>query len=305
MSHHVNNKQHKMVAIKSEMEIHDMVIKQSCVAIGVAMVVGCGSAWADELDDQLDVLDKEVSQLERLNFRQIYSGSPGSSSGAPSAYGASWGSFGFGVGVQERTRGSSKTDGGGGLSIGFGNAQALVGINVAVSITDFLNDERDGPGFEGGTAGLKIHRSLGDHGALGKNAAVALGVDNLFEFGRQSDIDETYYLVYSNKINFAGSVDQPFTRLFYSFGIGNGRFQTERQVREDTDTVGLFGSVGTNIIAPLNAFVEWTGQNANLGFSLVPLREYPLTLTFSIVDLFQTAGDGARLSLGVGYGFSF
>lgn len=275
------------------------------ITIGVVLSSWGGAVLADELDEQLAILDKQVSQLEGLSFRQIYSGSPGSSSGAPSAYGASWGSFGVGVGVQDRTRGTEQTDGGGGLSIGFGNAQKWAGINVAISITDVLNDERDGPGFEAGTAGLKIHRSLGDHGAFGNTAAVALGIDNLLEFGRQSDIDETYYLVYSNKLQFAGSVDQPLTRLFYSLGVGDGRFRTERQVAEDANTVGVFGSIGTNISAPLNVFLEWTGQNANVGLSYVPLYNYPLTLTLSAVDLLSTAGDGVRFSLGVGYGFSF
>jgi hypothetical protein len=59
------------------------------------------------------------------------------------------------------------------------------------------------------------------------------------------------------------------------------------------------------VAEPVNLIAEWTGQDLNLGVSIVPFREIPLVITPALADVTNNAGDGARFVLGIGYGFSF
>ncbi|MGL5193189.1 MAG: hypothetical protein ACRC8Y_06255, partial [Chroococcales cyanobacterium] len=57
-----------------------------------------------------------------------YAASPGITVMTPSGYGAGWGSAGFGLGLQERTRFTNTSDGVAGFGIGFGNPRENIGL---------------------------------------------------------------------------------------------------------------------------------------------------------------------------------
>jgi hypothetical protein len=50
---------------------------------------------------------------------------------------------------------------------------------------------------------------------------------------------------------------------------------------------------------------DWTGQDLNLGVSLAPFPALPLVVTPALADLTGRAGDGARFTVGAGFGLRF
>jgi hypothetical protein len=99
-------------------------------------------------------------------------------------------------------------------------------------------------------------------------------------------------------------LDDPFSRIALTAGIGNGRFRSEEAVTDDEDTVGVFGSIAVRVARPVSAIVEWTGQDLAVGLSITPIRGFPLVITPALRDI-AGAGDGARFVLGTGISFQF
>ena len=90
-----------------------------------------------------------------------------------------------------------------------------------------------------------------------------------------------------------------------SGGIGNGRFRTIDDVRQDNKTVNVFASGSLLIHEQLSAIVDYTGQDVNVGVSIVPLQQFPLVITPALADLTGAASKTPRLILGVGIGMHF
>lgn len=97
----------------------------------------------------------------------------------------------------------------------------------------------------------------------------------------------------------------PFRTVTTSIGVGNGRFRSEEDARADTKTANVFASAGVQLTSFASVIADWTGQDLNLGVSLVPFRGVPLIITPSLADVTGNAGDGARFTLGGGLGFKF
>jgi hypothetical protein len=95
------------------------------------------------------------------------------------------------------------------------------------------------------------------------------------------------------------------SRVTASIGIGGGRFRSESAINRGDEDPNIFGSVGVQVAQPVSAIAEWTGQDLNLGASITPFPGIPFVITPAAADITNTAGDGARFILGVGYGISF
>ena len=65
----------------------------------------------------------------------------------------------------------------------------------------------------------------------------------------------------------------------------------------------MFGGVGLRITSHLAATADWTGQDLNAGFTIMPLRGTGLVVSLGAADLTHSAGSGARFIAGLGYGF--
>ncbi|MBW4573800.1 MAG: hypothetical protein KME08_00785 [Aphanothece sp. CMT-3BRIN-NPC111] len=209
----------------------------------------------------------------------------------PSAYGKSWGDASIGLGLQSQTRFSDKADGVLGVGIGLGNAQQSVGLDVGLTIVDLGN-------LQDGTFSFKLHRRLPD------DFAVAVGVKNLIKFG-QPDSGTSAYGVATKMFRLQDSINKPFSRLYLSGGIGSGQFRSESDIKNNIDSVGVFGSLAVRVAEPVTAITEWTGQDLTLGLSFRPFRKIPLVITPAVTDVTGNAGDGSRFILGIGYGTSF
>lgn len=221
-----------------------------------------------------------------------YKVSPGVSIMNPSAYGASWGKIGIGVGYQDRTRFTDNNDAVVGLAFGLGDAQKYVGLEVGIGITDVDNP------FSDGKVSLKLHRQLPE------DFNIALGVQGIGDWG-ETDGGSSVYGVVSKRIVIQEITSQPFSEIYLSLGVGGGQFRSESDIDNGVNSVGVFGSVAVRVIEPISFITEWTGQDLTLGLSIVPFRNLPFVIVPAITDVTNTAGDGTRFILGASYRFSF
>ncbi|MBD2296270.1 hypothetical protein H6G06_23005 [Anabaena sphaerica FACHB-251] len=217
--------------------------------------------------------------------------SPGITMLTPSAYGKSWGRASFGAGLQSRARFTDTADGALGVGIGFGDAKKSVGLDVNIGVVDISS-------FEDGNISFKLHRQLP------ADFAVAVGVKNFVTFG-DTDGGTSGYGVITKMFRLQDSNSKPFSRLYVSAGVGGGQFRSESDISNKIDSVGIFGSVALKIAQPVNAIVEWSGQDLALGLSVAPFKKIPLVITPGISDITGNAGDGTRFILGIGYSISF
>ncbi|MGM3305367.1 hypothetical protein ACSQ6I_05150 [Anabaena sp. WFMT] len=227
--------------------------------------------------------------LEKKKARPLPS--PGITMLTPSAYGKSWGRASFGVGLQSRARFTDTADGVLGVGIGFGDGKKLVGLDVNIGVVDISS-------FENGNISLKLHRQLP------YDLAVAVGVKNLVTFG-DTDGGTSAYGVITKMFRLQDSDSEPFSRLYVSAGVGGGQFRSESNIRNNIDSLGVFGSVALKVAQPVTTIVEWSGQDLGLGISVAPFKKIPLVITPGISDITGNAGDGIRFILGIGYSISF
>ncbi len=215
-----------------------------------------------------------------------------SSIATPTAFGADRNQAYIGASYQSRTRFTNTDDGAIAAGIGFGDARKTIGLETTLTSYSTF---REGF-FTNSGISIKAHR------LIGKDLAVAVGVDNLITFGHPDGGSDVYGVV---------SKVFPFKKGDYSrsvtasIGLGGGRFRSESDYLHGVDSVNVFGSVGVRVAEPVTVIGEWTGQNLNLGASIQPFRNIPLIITPAIADITGSSGDGARFVLGVGYGFKF
>lgn len=219
------------------------------------------------------------------------SSSPGITMLTPSAYGKSWGRASVGVGLQSRARFTDTADGALGVGFGLGDAKKSVGLDINIGIVDISS-------FEDGSISWKLHRQLPE------DFAVAVGVKNFVTFGN-TDGGTSGYGVITKMFRLQDSEQKPFSRLYVSAGVGGGQFRSESDVRNQIDSVGVFGSAALRIAQPVSAIVEWSGQDLGLGVSVAPFKNIPLVITPGISDITGNAGDGTRFILGIGYSVAF
>ncbi len=219
--------------------------------------------------------------------------SPSTTLTIPSAYGQQWGKVGIGLGIQSRTRYTNQADGGLGIGIGLGNPQTGVGVDVGINILDLVGNTA-----QEGSVSLKIHRQLP------QNWAIAVGVQNAIQWGN-TDGGSSVYGVVSKRFDLRENISEPFSRVYASVGVGGGQFRSEDDILQKRNSIGVFGSVAVRVIPPVNAIAEWNGQDLNLGVSVTPFPNLPLVITPALTDITGNAGDGSRLTVGVGYVISF
>jgi len=260
------------------------------VAGATALMGGLSGAGGQSPDALRDPFRLDLSPAVRSAL--LYANRPGSSVATPTAYGASWGQVFVGAGWQERGRYIEKPDGAVMAGLGFGNPRELVGLEVVYTSFSTVRS-----GFFSRTAlSFKVHR------VLSGSTAIAAGWENALVRG-PTDGGSSGFGVVSHVFHLGDPLERPFRTLTASLGVGNGRFRSERQVQAGTGALGVFGSVGLRLVAPVALIADWTGQDLALGTSVVPIRSLPLVLTAGVQDVTRRAGDGPRLTVGAGAAF--
>jgi hypothetical protein len=223
------------------------------------------------------------------------------------AFGPSWGDAFIGGGFQAQTRGvysttthtvSANGQNDGGISAGFGlwNPKDAIGIEVDLaSLSTFRSGLGNRTAFS-----FKASRMLDD------NSAIAVGVENAFiAGGGQTDGTDSWYGVATRVFMLPDNSTGMFKAITASVGIGNGRFRFIQDVANNRSTVNAFGSASLLVVDQLSVIADYTGQDLDLGLSVVPFKAFPLILTPAISDVTQTASQTARFTLGVGIGMHF
>jgi len=239
-------------------------------------------------------LQEELRSLEDIDTQEPLRASPALSIVIPTAYGAHRNTGFVSATYQERTRYSDVDDGALGIGIGLGDAEKSVGVELSYALASF-GSNRD---FGSGGFNAKVHRRLP------QGWAVAAGWNGLINLGDDNDFEHSVYGVVSKIIRTREDINQPFSRVAITAGIGNGQFRTEEAVEDDNGTINVFGNVAVRVAEPVSLIAEWTGQDLGVGVSIAPFKNIPLVITPALRDI-AGAGDGARFVLGAGLAFKF
>ena len=277
--------------------------------LGVAALLGsAGSAAAQDIDALRAKFLLPVNEVRQaIAPGGFFRGAPGTNTGSPLAFGPSWGDGFVGGGFQNETRGvknrttlvmgaNGANDGSISAGMGFGDSRDAIGLEAVVtSLSTFRS------GFGSRTAfSFKVHRMLDN------TSAIALGVENAFiAGGGKTDGTSSVYAVASKVLMLPANSTGLFKAVTLSGGVGNGRFRLVNDVLRDKSTVNVFGAGSVMVNDMFSAIADWTGQDLNVGVSIVPFKQFPVVFTPSIADVTGTAAASARFLLGVGIGMHF
>lgn len=222
----------------------------------------------------------------------------------PIGYGGYFGNVGLGVAYQSSTALGNKDDGNFGATVSLGDPSKFVGVDLTFTVNSISDNPNRGNGgnFGSNTLTLQLSRLISDDWSFG------IGAENLVSFdARNISTTKSYYAVTTKVFQLDRDRRKPFSTLYTSIGLGNGRFLPAGKVTVQGESgVNVFGSVAIQAIEGVNGIVEWSGQDLNLAVSVVPFRNIPLAITPAVVDLIGTSQNrGARFNISVGYSFNF
>jgi hypothetical protein len=241
--------------------------------------------------NELDNLPKQTFTTSNGNSRTL---SPGFTISNPSGFGADNNTV-FLVGdYQGRTRDTKLDAGVMTLGVGLGDARKAVGAEFSYTQDSFETDRESG-GFN-----AKLHRRISD------DSSIAVGWNHFARIGNYLNYPKnSYYAAYTKVFKTREYLEQPFSRVAVTTGIGSGQFLNEKEASsKDPDGLNVFGTVAVRVAQPVSAIAEWTGQDLALGLSIAPFKNIPLVITPAFRDI-TGAGDGARFVLGTGLSFQF
>jgi hypothetical protein len=181
-----------------------------------------------------------------------------------------------------------------GIGIGLGDAQKAVGVELSYALASF-GGSRD---FGSGGFNAKVHRQLPN------GFAVAAGWNGFLNVGGNNDFENSVYGVVSKIIKTREDINQPFSRVALTAGVGSGQFRSEDNAVNDSGGVNVFGNVAVRVARPVSVIAEWSGQDLGVGVSIAPFKNIPLVITPAVRDI-AGAGDGPRFVLGTGLAFKF
>ncbi|HUF08684.1 MAG TPA: hypothetical protein VMO47_05140 [Rhodothermales bacterium] len=259
--------------------------------------ISLNDSTADSLDDFRSRFLLDMPSTVRIRVAAV--SLPGSSVNSPTAYGADFRDV-FAIAVyQDRTRYADRPDGAAAVGLGLGDSRKAVGLEFAFTNYNVFT-EADRDETRDVSVSAKVHRQVTD------NLSLAVGVENGVALrGEIGDSGTSYYGVATRNFRLRSNLQRPFSMLTASAGIGNGRFRSERQIVDGDERLNVFGSLGIQVVRALGVVADWTGQDLNAGLSIAPLKRVPFIITAAYADVTGRAGDGARLVIGVGYGYSF
>lgn len=236
--------------------------------------------------------------------------------GTPTAFGANTGFF-LGAGYQNETRpliynavpGTAKQGETYAYSVGLGLGDSRNFLGLETVATTY--NRGGASSFDNGGISFKVHKLLGD------NFAIAGGYENAITFGSNSGFNpvapdggvnggRTGYGVASVILNPDPNMGF-FSNTTLSVGAGAGRFRTVGDIRNNRDTINVFGSVGTRLSSNFSLVADWNGQDLGVGLPIsIPFGSgASFQVTPALVDLTNSETGGSRFTVSGGLGFNF
>ncbi|HVT37481.1 MAG TPA: hypothetical protein VHE78_00405 [Gemmatimonadaceae bacterium] len=274
--------------------------------VGFALVAGRAAAQSGEdIRKQFLLPIPDVSKMAGPGT--FFRGSPGTNLFTPLAFAPGWGDVFFDGDYQAETRGTKGADGtfttnggnDGAVSGGFGIGNSAKAVSLETVITT-LSTFRSG-WFNRTAFSFKVSRLLNN------TSAIAVGVENAFiAGGGKTDGTDSWYAVVSKVFQLPNSADRRlFRAVTLSGGLGNGRFLLLDDLDNNKRTVNIFGSASVLIHDQLSVIGDYSGQDVNVGVSIVPFTPFPVVFTPIFSDLTRTASKSPRFTLSVGIGMKF
>lgn len=279
-------------SLESTLDINSSIPQETINSQQTEKLAAEGELIADRTQE-VEELQEELRNLEEVDGGK-FQASPSLSIVIPTGFGADRGTGFVGATYQEQTRFSNKDDGSLGIGVGLGDARKAVGVELSYTIASF-GSNRD---FGSGGFNLKVHRQLGN------DWAVAAGWNGFIDVGDDNDFEDSVYGVVSKVVRTRDDINQPFSRVAFSAGLGSGQFQTADDVADDEDNINVFGNVAVRVARPVSVIAEWSGQDLGVGVSIAPFKNVPLVITPAVRDL-TGAGNEARFVLGTGFAWKF
>lgn len=220
--------------------------------------------------------------------------------GNPSGYGADANTIYLNADYQNKTRGTNTSDGELGIGVGLGDSVKAVGVDLNYTINSFGSNNNGGKFGEGGLS-AKLHKKLGD------DASIAIGWNQFATVGTSDYPSNSYYVSGTKILVTKEDINQPLSRVAITAGVGGGvfnKYQPDLNNRQPTSGVSPFASVAIRVTKPLSAIIEYSGESLSAGVSVVPVDNFPLTVTPVVRDITGNNG-GARFSVGVSTSFKF
>ncbi len=266
------------------------------------------STDSKEIQNELDTIKNNQNQQADANSYNPKS-SPAFAIFNPVGFGADKNLVFFSLDYQARTRYTNTSDGEAGLGIGLGDARESVGVELSYSINSFGTSSS----FGSGAFNAKVHKRIAE------DTAVAVGWNQFLKIGASDYPNNSYYAVGTKILRTREDINDPFSRLALTAGVGSGVFLPFDESPSSNNRSGLnvFGSVGVRIARPVSAVVEWTGQDLAAGVSIAPFENFPLVITPAFRDIAgignstatnpaaQNPNGGARFVLGASVSFNF
>jgi hypothetical protein len=265
-----------------------------------------------ELQDRLRNIENNQAPILTDKFNSYNPRtSPGFAIFNPVGFGADNNLVFFALSYQSHARFTPQSDSEGGIGIGVGDAVNSVGAELSYSINSFGSSA----GFGSGAFNAKLHKRLSDDSAvaIGWNQFATIftgpgkdGIASPSDYPRNS-----YYAVGSKIFRTREDINEPFSRVAVTGGVGSGVFLPFDGTTLDRTGLNAFGSMGVRVARPVSAIVEWTGQDLSAGLSIAPFENFPLVITPAFRDIVgvinpaTNANAGARFVLGASVAFNF
>jgi hypothetical protein len=263
-----------------------------------------------DLQDRLNNINNNQPLTDKFNTYQPHT-SPGFAIFNPVGFGIDNNTIFLALSYQNRTRFTQTTDFEGGIGIGLGDARKSVGAEISYSINSFGSSQALGSG----SFNAKLHKRLSEDTAvaIGWNqfADVYLGPGKNASNARFDYPKNSYYVVGSKIFRTREDINEPFSRVAVTGGLGGGVFLPFDGNTLTRGGINAFGSVGVRVARPVSAIVEWTGQDLGIGLSIAPFENFPLVLTpafrdiTGVTDPGNNRNAGARFIMGASVAFNF
>ncbi|QCU89789.1 hypothetical protein [Thiomicrorhabdus sediminis] len=225
---------------------------------------------------------------------------PGIGIGVPTGFAASSGQMYFSVGGT--TTINNKLDGSASVGAGFGDTEKLA-MELQLNIISLTNNGQDSGFGEQGSGSIKFSHNVG------KTSGVSFGAENIARWGAGLEqVDPSVYLAYTNVQPLSSNPFNPYT-LSLTVGVGNERFANVNNGTKDSE-IGIFGAAALAVHRQVGLILDYNGNYVSGGLSFVPMKEYPLTVTLSAVNVNGVdAADGGtatgKTEFGGSIGYSF
>ena len=223
------------------------------------------------------------------------------------------------------------------ISVGFGDAEKLVGVTVTARSEETNLPIGDRNTYEERNILSNYYLGLHVSRSISQDTSVKFGMDNWLGVGECEDTNrcgfpKSAYGVISQRIRLNQDQNAFFPNAYLTLGAGNGQFRPFGEMVRDSiakqrsagcTTIGFtadepcsedtlynaiqrasrygkiypIGSIALEAFPGMNVIGEWSGRNLNAGFSMRPFEEIGFVLTGMWENILPNCDYGCRIAV--------